>query len=146
MPSRDIPCSTHMQSARSSRMLVSVNLTLERYAQRQIIWAETGAVRNTKKIPNNNLVLKCCSSIMKKRKVPNKINRTPRVALFDDAWARVYKSGKRINPMALIKLKIAPIRIITTVSPLIRFPINCITPFDKSGKSYRTDERKNSNQ
>jgi hypothetical protein len=48
--------------------------------------------------------------------------------------------------MALIKLKIAPIRIITTVSPLIRFPINCITPFDKSGKSYRTDERKNSNQ
>lgn len=91
-------------------------------------------------------MLKNFSSVRKKRNVPNKTNNTPRVELLEAAWARVYTSGKRSNPMALIKLKMLPMRIIRAVNPSFRILLNYKAPFDEPGQCYGTDERKNPDQ
>ncbi len=81
-------------------------------------WAATGAVRKTKKIPRNNRMLKI-PSMIKKRKVPTRIKRTPIVDPFESACERVYRSGRRMNPIALKKLKMVPSNIkLTAISSI----------------------------
>ncbi len=82
---------------------------------------------------------------MKNRKVPTKIKRTPIVELFDAAWAREYKSGKRIKPTALKKLKTVPTKIDNAaISSIISIGLftsfNDNTSFNKSRKGNCTDE------
>ncbi len=112
-------------------------------------WAATGAVRNTKKIPRNKRMLKV-PSMIKNRNVPTRINNTPIVELFDAACAREYKSGSRIKPTALKKLKIVPTKIdktarISITSIGLLTPLNDNTSFNESREGYRSDEGKNPN-
>lgn len=108
--------------------------------------AATGAVRNTKKIPRNKRMLNV-PSMIKNRNVPTKVNRTPIVELFEAAWAREYKSGNRISPTALKKLKIVPTKIdiaaMTSNTSIGLFTsLNDNTSFNKSRKGNCSNERK----
>ncbi len=98
-------------------------------------WAATGAVKKTNRIPKISRMLKYPSEMTKYNNVPIRINNTPTVELFDAAWERVYTSGKRTNPMALIKQINVPKKI-KTPAMTSALPLNDDTPFNKSGKGY----------
>ncbi|MNH41520.1 hypothetical protein D3C79_1030370 [compost metagenome] len=67
---------------------------------------------------------------------------TPRVALFEAAWARVYKSGKRTSPMAVTTIKSTPTvmkKITKLLARIITF--NDISFLYEFRESHRADKR-----
>src|SRR5699024_4374674 len=106
-----------------------------------IRWPAVGDVMNTNTIPNRSLTLTVPSVIKKYKKAPTKVIRTASVELFVAACARLYTSGKRIIPKALMTLIMLPIKMSNAPqNSLIPPALNDNTSFDKSGKGNGTDK------
>lgn len=86
------------------------------------------------------------SITQKYKNVPNKMESTPKVALFEAAWFLVYTSGSLTNPMALSTLSKDPNKMMIPNKILrVSITFNHDSFLKKLGEGYRSNKGDNRN-